>query len=179
MRAGTQSTDTYCVLATTLVRDARADDPTAPTVTDVPRSATETEFGAYLRRLMAENGFNRPADLARAAKMPASSLSRWSDGTYTPTIDALRAVAPFLGVRLGDLMIKAGLATAAELGTVGAPPPPRAPLPPQLQRVVSILLNPKVSDNAKRVLLSAIDRTIELWEEMREPPREPRMRKRT
>lgn len=164
------------MLATAQVEEARAPHYGGLTVTDVPGNETTTEFGVYLRRLMAESGFSRPADLARAAKVPASSLSRWSDGTTSPTVDALRQMAPHLGVRLGDLMVKAQLATAAELGMVGSPPPPRAPLPPQLQRVVSLLLNPKITEHAKTVLLGAIDRTVDLWEEMREPPREPKMR---
>lgn len=144
-------------------------------MTKVPSAAVS--FGEYLERLMAERGFPTKTDLARAAKVEQTTIGRWMRGEMEPTLSGLRSIAPHLGVRLGDLIIAAGLATPAELGTVGSPPPPHAPLPPQLQRVVSIMLDPRVPEASKPTLLSAIGRTIELWEEMRQAPKEPRMRR--
>jgi transcriptional regulator with XRE-family HTH domain len=126
---------------------------------------------------MAENGFSTLADLSRASGVDATTIGRWVRGEKDPTIPLLRSVAPHLGVRLGDLLIRAGLATAAELGTIGAPPPPRAPLPPQVQRVLSILLNPRVPEQTKATLLSAIDRTTDIVQEMADRPAEPQMRR--
>ncbi len=130
---------------------------------------------------MTENGYDTYADLARAAgkDLSGSTIGRWASGENRPTLVGLRAVAPHLGVRLGDLLIKADLATAAELGTTGSPPPPRAPLPPELQRVVSLLLSPKYSQPAKASLLNAVARAIELWQEISEIPKEPQMRRRS
>lgn len=148
-------------------------------VLDVPKTPAPAAFGTYLVRLMAENGFSTLADLSRASGVDATTIGRWVRGEKDPTIPLLRSVAPHLGVRLGDLLIRAGLASAAELGTIGAPPPPRAPLPPELQRVVAILLNPRVSEQTKVRLLGAIDRTTDIVQEVSERPGEPQMRKRT
>lgn len=169
------------MLAIPLVDDARSQPIALASVIDVtpPTARSTTDFGTYLHRLMSDNGFEKAADLARAAKVPASSLSRWSDGSSMPTVEALRAVAPHLGVRLGDLMVVAGLATKAELGMVGAPPAPRAPLPPGVQKAMSRFLSPKYTQAAKATLDTAIARTVDLWEELLDVPREPQMRKRT
>lgn len=178
LRACTKSTDTDCMRAGTLIKAPLPELMDTHSVVAVPRT-TPAGFGPYLEQVMVENGFATFADLSRASKVDATTIGRWVRGEKEPTIPLLRQVAPHLGVRLGDLMIRAGLATAAELGTIGAPPPPRAPLPPELQRVVSILLSPRVPDAAKRTLLGAVARTVELWQEMVDAPREPQMRRRT
>ncbi len=165
--------------ATLLAEDAVIAGVVSTNLRDMPKKSEPATFGEYLDRLMAENGFSSPADLARATGTSESTISRWRAGvTKNITLDQLRAVAPHLGVRLGDLLIRAGLATPAELGTVGAPPPPRVPLPPELQQVVSLLLSPKYTDTAKRTLLAAIARTVGMWQELTDPPREPQMRRR-
>jgi transcriptional regulator with XRE-family HTH domain len=127
---------------------------------------------------MDEKGYTK-AELSRATGITDSTLSRWAAGRNEPTIRELRKLAPHLDVRLGDLIVRAGLASPAELGMKGAPPPPRAPLPPILQKIVSILLSPKNTPSRKASLLAAVSRTVEMWEEIGEAPREPRMRKRT
>jgi transcriptional regulator with XRE-family HTH domain len=132
-------------------------------------------FGDYLERLILGAGITRE-DLANASGVDATTIGRWLRNQKAPTVEKLRLVAPHLGVRLGDLMIRAGLATAAELGTVGAPPPPRAPLPAELQRVVSILKLPDITEHAKQTLLEALDQTTTTWLKLINPRREPRMR---
>jgi transcriptional regulator with XRE-family HTH domain len=135
-------------------------------------------FGRYLELLMAEHGFQTKAELARASGVDATTIGRWVAGEKEPAIAGLRAIAPHLGVRLGDLMIRAGLASAAELGTVGAPPAPRAPLPPAVQRVMSRLLSPRYTERQKSALLAGIDRTTDSWEDVVSVPKEPQMRRR-
>src|SRR6185436_19769011 len=100
-------------------------------------TAAQADFGGYLAKLMAANGYERDADLARASGAPASSISRIRrNETRAPEIETLRKIAPLLNVRLGDLMIQAGLATALELGTAGATPPP---LPPVVRDILQRL----------------------------------------
>lgn len=173
--------------ASVLVDRARPVTPSAPNVGAVtPKSPPAESFADYLDRLMAEAGFATAADLARASGTSESAISRWRGGNKSvrtapasaPTIEGLRAVAPHLGVRLGDLMIRAGLATAAELGTVGSPPPPRAPLPAALQRIVSILLSPQTTEQDARTLLGAVDQTVDTWLTIINSRREPQMRRR-
>jgi transcriptional regulator with XRE-family HTH domain len=127
---------------------------------------------------MEEKGYNKAA-LSRAAGVTDSNLGRWMSGRSEPTIRELRKLAPHLDVRLGDLMVRAGLASPAELGMKGAPPPPRAPLAPILQKIVSILLSPQHAQERKKSLLVVVERAVEIWEELGEGPKEPRMRRRS
>jgi len=86
---------------------------------------------------MERTGYNTPAALARATGITDTTIGRWIKGEKLPTIPNLRAVAPVLKVRLGDMMVQAGLATAAELGQTVAPLAaaaarrPRHPYPPR------------------------------------------------
>lgn len=162
-------------------RNQRGYTSGGPTVRNVPRvRATEKppanpEFGTYLTTLMSSRGLDNSA-LGALADVSDSTISRWRTGTDVPSERTLRKVAPHLGVRHGDLLIKAGHSTPEELGTVGAPPPPGGPLPTILRKVVALLLDTRVSQHEKEVLLGGIKRTVDLWEEMRNVPREPRMR---
>lgn len=168
---GLSCTRARCLRA---VRGPRRSPPS--TLSQVTKSPTQVSFGPYLQRLMAERGYTT-ADLSRACGVSEATIGRWIREEKEPALSTLRAAAPHLGVRLGDLIIAAGLATATELGTVGSPPPPRPPLPAQLQRIVALLLQPKITNESKRTLLNAVARAVDMWEEMRQPPKEPRMRR--
>jgi transcriptional regulator with XRE-family HTH domain len=172
--------DTDCMMASALLARTELLPQITRTVAVVPRSSVTApaRFRDYVRKQAADRGFKTLAELAQAADVNESALSRWLTGANGPSVEALRRIAPALGVRLGDLMIAAGMATPAELGMKGAPPPPQAPLPPELQRVVAKLKRPDVSEHHKRALLNGIARVEEIWEESREVPREPRMRRR-
>lgn len=141
-----------------------------------PQSRVE-DFGAYFSTLMEARGLTN-MELSRLSGVENGSLSRWRRNLDTPSPISLRRVAPHLGVRYGDLLVAADLATPEELGMHGSPPPPGGPLPTALRKVVSLLLDPGVTEHDKSMLLVGIERTIELWDGMRKPPREPRMRRR-
>lgn len=140
--------------------------------------ADET-FGGYLQQLAADNGYSQ-ADLALAADVNATQLSRAFDNKTIPSVPTLRKLAGPLNVRLGDLIIKAGLATAVELGTVGAAPPP---LPPVVRDILT-RLDPRagLTEKERRMLQAAMRRALESFDEWFEEahnvPIEPRMRAR-
>lgn len=168
-----------------------------PTVLAVTPKLATSSFGDYLRQLMRVAGYENVAALAKESGVSHANIGRWIDGA-TPSVDALRRVAPFLGVRLGDLMIRAGIATREELGMVGAPPTPGPSLPTGLRSFVtklsravnSRLADPALSDRAKRSLVNQLewalgehlDRVLTIFddviEETQNAPREPRMRRR-
>lgn len=123
---------------------------------------------------MKSAGFDNATALARAAGMNPTNLLRWIDGASTPSVDALRKIAPLVGVRLGDLMIRAGMATREELGTVGAPPPPGPPLVPEVRVLVSRLQDPRLTERQKLALRLLIRNAVEAFDNLVEaPPREP------
>jgi len=153
------------------------------TVLDVMMAKTaaersSTDFGSYLKALAADNGYNQ-ATLARAAGVNQTQLSRAMENQTIPTVDTLRKLAGPLNVRLADLMIRARLATAEELGTVGAQPPP---LPPIVRDILLRLAGPKLTDRQKRALTNHLAYALQMFDEMVEEianaPREPRMRNR-
>jgi|SRR6185369_547913 len=169
--------------ASTARGDLREGPVSVFTVLTVNTKATaqQPDFGAYLERLMNLNGYSRDADLARDSGAPASSISRIRRNiTSTPDTDTLRKIAPLLNVRLGDLMISAGLATGEELGTVGSAPPP---LPPVVRDILARLDQRSIlTDRQKRALLNHLARSLNLFDEMleenRSNPPEPQMRRR-
>lgn len=143
----------------------------------VPLVATKTRdeitFGAYFDRLMLQTFANRE-QLARVSGVDATTIGRWIRGEKEPTLPALRAVAPHLGVRLADLMVKAGLATREELGTVGSPAPPGPPLTRAERTIRSRLMDPRHTERYRRAfhaaLLRAIDGFDEVFEALQEAP---------
>jgi transcriptional regulator with XRE-family HTH domain len=154
-----------------------------PTVLPVmtPKTYVPTNsFGEYFVDLMRAAGYERVNPLAKASGVSHANLKRWIDGVATPSVDALRAVAPYLGVRVGDLMVRAGLATREELGTVGAAP---LPLPPVIKDILG-LLGPRSSytERDKRMLQAHLRESLTIFVELREQfasaPREPGMRRR-
>jgi transcriptional regulator with XRE-family HTH domain len=119
--------------AGSLLNDVRPVYRGTATVPTVVKTTATTPFGIYIELLMERAGYNTPAALARATGITDTTISRWLQGKKTPTISNLRALAPVLDIRLGDLMIQAGLVTAAEVGQAGAAPPP---LPPVVREIL-------------------------------------------
>jgi transcriptional regulator with XRE-family HTH domain len=155
--------------ASSQVRDQRAGPLRAHTllhVSNTRRGQPQTEFGRYLRGLMDAKGLVQDADLGRLADVNPSLLSKWQSGSAVPTVESLRKLAPHLGVRLGDLMVKAGLATSAELGITGAPPPPSVPLPPVLRRIAIALSDTRVPEAARAALLRGVQAAYDVWTDM-------------
>ena len=137
----------------------------APTVFTVMAraAATQTDFGGYLRKLATANGYSQ-ASLAQAAGINQTQMSRAFGNAITPSVETLRKLAPLLNVRLGDLMIRAGMATAAELGTVGATPPP---LPPVVRDILS-RLGPKspLNERQKQRLVRMLEEDVDLFDDL-------------
>lgn len=156
--------------------EVRRTTRSAPSVVGVARvgsnSATKTraqeDFGAYFSGLMDGRGLSN-VQLAKLSGVENGSISRWRRNVDDPSPAGLRKVAPHLGVRYGDLLIAADLATPEELGVSGSPPPPGGPLPVVLRRVVALLLDPRIRERDKLSLLKIIDKSVEMWEEMLDP----------
>jgi transcriptional regulator with XRE-family HTH domain len=107
--------------------------------------------------------------LSKLAGVDNGAISRWRRNHDMPSHDALRKVAPHLGVLYGDLQVAAGLAYPEELGVSGSPPPPGAPLPLALRRVIALLLDTRIRERDKLSLLVIIDKAVDMWETMLEP----------
>jgi transcriptional regulator with XRE-family HTH domain len=140
-----------------------------PSLVAVARTSSPAiDFGEYLERQMAHAGFENREQLARASGVEATTIGRWIRGERPPTIEKLRDIAPHLKVRLGDLMVRAGLATREELGMIGASPPPGPPLPPVLRSVMARLASPRLSDKRKNFLLQYIQEIVDKFDEITE-----------
>ena len=134
------------------------------TVPAVNKAAATTPFGIYLELLMERTGYNTPAALARATGITDTTIGRWIKGEKLPTIPNLRAVAPVLKVRLGDMMVQAGLATAAELGQTVAPPPP---LPPVVRDILTRLgPNSPLNERQKQRLIRMLEEDVDLFDDL-------------
>lgn len=151
-------------------------------VPDVNRSKADVSFGEYFERLMLQSGFANRAILAEASGIDATTLGRWIRGEKAPTLDKLLLVAPHLGVRAGDLVVKAGLATREDLGMVGSPPAAGLPMPAVVRSIITRLAGPGLTERQKRALVNHLTYALEMFDEMVEEvanaPREPRMRNR-
>lgn len=130
------------------------------------RTSTAPSFGEYLEQLIRDAGYANPADLARATpNLVSSTLYRWMRGEIEPTVSGLRSVAPLLHIRLGDLMVAAGLATPDELCE---------PIPEPVREVLARL---RISTPVQaQTLLNAILSTLAIFDEivdaMASPPHE-------
>ena len=141
-------------------------------------STTENLVGEYLAGLMEQRGLT-VYGLARLADVPDSSLYRCLEGKQNLGYESLRRIAPHLGVRLGDLLIKAGT-TPEELGTVGTPPKVRR-FAAVLREIQDAIDDPRTSDAEAQRLLRTVRGIFTMWAEMRHPTplvKEPAMRSR-
>lgn len=132
-------------------------------VSKSPSGAVVTEFGRYLRALAASRGYTTDAELSRAVGIDGSLLSKWWSGAATPSLDSLRKVAPVVGARLGDLMVKAGLATPDELGMTDDPPEPPPPLDPVLAEAAKALADTSIPDKYRDNLRQGLRAAITTW----------------
>lgn len=77
-------------------------------MTDPGTSTPDDEdFPTYLDRLRKAAGYDTLSDVARAAKVDPSVLSRWKTQTVRPTYPQGARVAEVLGVEPGDFMARA------------------------------------------------------------------------
>lgn len=116
------------------------------------------DFPAYLQTAMTNAGYPRPIDVERgtSGEVKLGVVARWLRGDgEEPSIRKLRPVAELLGIRLLEMMVAAGLVTAAEAGFEDdpAPPPPR----PTLEDLVraSSDYSPEMKDAMSAILAAA------------------------
>lgn len=85
------------------------------------------EFRRVVLEAAGRAGFERPADLARAAGLRDGMLSKWFNGRERPSMDSLRKLAePLPGITATDLALLVGRLEPDEIkGTRPRPPQPR------------------------------------------------------
>jgi transcriptional regulator with XRE-family HTH domain len=88
------------------------------------RRRNDGNFAAYLKASMKAARIGSGAQLAEAAGIAQSLVSRWLNGKTLPSIEALRAIAEPLGVPMRDLVVRAGYMTPDEVGLEDEPVPP-------------------------------------------------------
>ncbi|WP_027340986.1 helix-turn-helix domain-containing protein [Hamadaea tsunoensis] len=135
--------------------------PTADAMAD-RRGHPRTGFGWYLRALMERQGYLSDGELETDSGVSASLIARYRSGEVTPTAQNLRRLAPWLGVRLGDLLVESGLATPEELGmvTVDEAGPDVDPAISDAQRH---LADPRLPDSAKDSLRTTLQGAMVYW----------------
>ena len=79
----------------------------------------------WLGQRMCALGFDANSDLARAAGVPDSVISRWRTSGTTPSIGQLRRLQSALQVSLVELLVAAGHLTADEAGVTSFTAPAR------------------------------------------------------
>lgn len=126
-------------------------------------------FSAFLRGVMDANDIDTAAELARMLDIEPATVGRWLNEVGEPSLDNLRRMAPNLRIRLGDLMIVAGVATEAELGHKAAA---ARPLPPEIKRIMELLDDPNISDRYKKILRQGVDAARKFFLEMFRAPSE-------
>jgi transcriptional regulator with XRE-family HTH domain len=103
-------------------------------------------------------GFRTSSDLARAAQVPDSVISRWRSGTTTPSLAQLRRLQTPLQAPLVELLVAARLITADE-ARLRAPSSP-APVMRDVRDAVE--RDPVLSDDLKHLLLTQYDAMLSL-----------------
>lgn len=95
----------------------------------VPKQPTwpADDFNRYLEELMRAQGITDRAELARLSGVSNSQFSTWKKGTYRPSKSKLEEIAPYLGVPVRNLLLKAGIVTPEELGLDAEPEMPVLP----------------------------------------------------
>lgn len=88
------------------------------------RRTIDGDFAAYLKAAMKAARIPNGAQLAAEAGIAPSLVNRWLNGRTLPSIEALRAIAPPLGVPKRDLFVRAGILTPDEVGLEDKPMPP-------------------------------------------------------
>lgn len=100
------------------------------------RERTAREFADWLRAQMQARGYDPApkgggqAQLVRETGLGRSTISRLLNGApHTPDPESLRKIADVLALPFGEVLIRAGILTVAELRAVQtAPPSDRPPL---------------------------------------------------
>jgi transcriptional regulator with XRE-family HTH domain len=116
----------------------------------------KTPAGRYLKVRMEQAGFRRKGDLADAAGVSASTITRlFSVATYRPDVENVRKLATALRVSPDELI--AGMA-GEEIATAG--PRPGHPLAAELARMLGE--GSPLSEKSRLVVTVLVDRVLEL-----------------
>jgi transcriptional regulator with XRE-family HTH domain len=117
---------------------------------DVSAAERESAWPQWLAQRMAEVGLPTNRDLARAAGVPESVLSRWRNQGVTPSVEQLRRLRTPLQVPLLELLVRAGHLDAREAGLEDRP----APVPVRLGVVEALHADPDLPEDLRSLLLS-------------------------
>lgn len=112
-------------------------------------STSAPSWAAWLTQRMSDLGYATNSDLARAAGVPDSVISRWRNNGTMPSLGQLRRLTEPLGASLLQLLVAAGHLTPDEAEATGAPEPIR------IVRSVreAIAHDPELDDELRQLLL--------------------------
>lgn len=111
------------------------------------------EFSEYLTLLRNRAGITTDKQLAEAAGIYPSYMTRWRSGELKPSQESLKKVAKALGVRPGDLWVMAGLVDADDLNVAEGILGPT--LPPELQELLDLYADPRINESERETLLTS------------------------
>lgn len=140
------------------------------------RRDPQTPFGWYFRGLMDAAGYQSDKDLGDDSDLDPSLLSKWQSGQVNPNIPSLRKVAGPLETPLRELMVKAELVTAAEVGLSAEPEAPRAAMDPLVAEIRRLLDDEKIPEIHRDDLRTLVRGAVTYWFErmgVTKPRREP------
>jgi transcriptional regulator with XRE-family HTH domain len=112
----------------------------------------------WLGQRMSLLGYRTSSDLARAAEVPDSVISRWRSGSTTPSLTQLRRLQVPLRAPLVELLVAAGLLTADEARLQA----PSAPQPEMRDVRDAIERDPVLTDDLKHLLQTQYDAMVAL-----------------
>jgi len=128
----------------------------------IATSERRTAFGLYLDAAMRESKLN-DVRLAERSGLDKSNFSHWRVGRTQPKAENLRAIAPHINRRLGDLLIVAGHATAEELGMI-APD-----IPIEIKELVEAIKD--VADHERQAMLALVRQMTKTYKAVRPAPK--------
>lgn len=117
----------------------------------------EGNFAAFLKAAMRAAQIPTGARLAELAGLNPSIVNRWINNKAIPTIEALRAIAPHLGLPLRLLVVRAGYMTSEEVGLSDDPTPPTG----HHSLEDEIRADPRIRKEQKAALIQLIETLFE------------------
>lgn len=122
-------------------------------------------FRHFVLAAAADAGFERPADLARAAGVRDGTLSKWLHGRERPSIDSLRKLAEPLRVKAIDLAVLAGRVEATEIegGASTRPGPARKMHSYALELDRMLAEDSPLSPEQRERLAIVVDHSMDLY----------------
>jgi transcriptional regulator with XRE-family HTH domain len=125
---------------------------------DQPPAAGTVTWPEWLGARMALLGLRSSSDLARAASIPDSVISRWRSGATSPSLAQLRRLRAPLQASLLELLVAARLLTATEAQLQE----PSTPAPAMRDVRDAIERDPVLGPDLKHLLLAQYDAMLAL-----------------